>query len=83
MIRTVLSAMVGERGALPHSDPGGEDEHIMKSSLQKAVGKHIPKGCIRQVNVGEEYGQETVGKETFKMLRSKDNAGESEAQITR
>lgn len=35
------------------------------------------------MSVGEYYAQDTVGNENLKMYRSRDNAGESEAQMKR
>lgn len=35
------------------------------------------------MSVGEYYAQDTVGKENLKMYRSRDSAGESEAQMKR
>ena len=47
MIRTVLSAMLGKRGALPHSDPGGEDRAHHEKLTSKSCGEAHPKRMHR------------------------------------
>ena len=60
-----------------------EDEAHFENSLKKSHSEAHPQRMTRQESVGEKYTQDTVGKETLKIYKSKDNAGELEAQMKR